>query len=125
MIIYSSKVNGAYKVKLLPIALINTAYKSDKGMRAHELEHIKQYCVVGVLAAAVGTAAFNWFIGLILAIAMHDTAYTFVRRYRLWAEVQAFKKQLTFGGSLSLAAKALSGNYDLKISYAEAVEKLS
>lgn len=125
MIIYSSKVTGAYKIKLLPVALISNAYKGDAGLKAHELQHIKQYCVMAALGATVGTLAINWFAGVVLAVVLHDAAYTFIRKYRLWAEVSAFRRQLMIGGSVELAARALADNYDLDITYSEALKRLS
>lgn len=125
MVIYSSKVTGAYKLKLLPVALINSDYKGDAGLKAHEVQHIKQYCRLALVGAVVGTLAINWFAGMVLAVVLHDAAYTFIRRYRLWSEVNAFRRQLMVDGSVELAARALADNYDLGITYSEALKRLT
>jgi len=52
---------------------IRPAYKDDRGILAHEMEHIKQW----------------WRL-----LFLHSALYLFCRRYRQWAETQAYKEQL-------------------------------
>jgi hypothetical protein len=56
-----------------PIVRIKSKYKQDPGIMAHELEHVKQ-----------------WYLTLML----HPLLYKFNKKYRLWAELRAYKKQL-------------------------------
>ncbi|QCQ59209.1 hypothetical protein HOV44_gp131 [Rheinheimera phage Barba5S] len=120
MVLYTNKIQHAYKMKMLPIIKMNPKFKNDKGLHKHEYQHVIQYLVFGLLVGVPLTIIFNWFIGLIVGVMAHDIVYTFSTKYRLWSEVSAFKAQLKVGGSIDLAAKALSENYGLHISVAEA-----
>ena len=69
----------------------------------HELEHVKQ-----------------WYITL----ALHPILYYFSKRYRLWSEVNAYKKSIKYGRSLKSCALGLTKKgYDLGLTFEEA-EKL-
>jgi hypothetical protein len=90
------------------VVRIRPKYQGDVGIHKHELEHVKQ----------------NW-CGLLLVSAL---LYLFVRRYRLWAEAQAYKKQMIYPDSdghlmtLDDAAGRLVGppGYDLGITIEQA-----
>ncbi|WP_027670095.1 hypothetical protein [Rheinheimera baltica] len=127
MIFYVNKINGVMigrKVPMLPIAVIEKQYKGDKGLRAHEIEHIKQYCVLFVIVGALGSLLTNAAIALVAAMMAHDVAYTVISKYRCWAEVKAFKKQMQYGVSIDKAAAALAEHYRLKLTIEEAKKLL-
>jgi hypothetical protein len=56
-----------------PVILIKKKHRDDKGIHEHELEHVKQWCVT---------------------LTLHPLLYKFSKKYRLWAELRAYKKQL-------------------------------
>jgi hypothetical protein len=55
------------------VILIGEAYKNDKGLLAHELEHGWQFLYHGLI--------------------IHKLLYHFIRRYRLWSECKAYIHQ--------------------------------
>lgn len=88
-----------------PVIKIRLKYRDDEGIYQHELTHVKQWLT---------TLTLHWFLYRI-------------RRYRLWSEVQAYRKQMLYpnanGGFLSIerAAQFLAGEkYDLGITEAQA-----
>lgn len=123
--LYTDKVHHGDRIRLTPIIRINPRYKSDKGLHVHERTHVLQWLIIGVLTALPVLLLTNWFIALCVAIVAHDALYHFIPAYRLKSEVQAYRKQLTYGGSVDLAAKALSGDYGLRLSYDKAVMLLT
>ena len=56
-----------------PLVLIQTRYRGDTGLLAHELEHARQFWVT---------------------FGLHLVLYPLSRHYRLWAEAVAFAKQV-------------------------------
>lgn len=123
IVIYTDKVEGGQRVKMLPLIKINPKYKDNKGLHDHEYEHVKQY-LVG-LAIGLTTFPITGIFSVLIGMCLHDMAYTFIRKYRQWAEVKAFKVQMKDGGSIDLAAKHLAEDYDLNISIEEAKRLLS
>lgn len=84
---------------------IKRKYAEDEGLYQHELTHIKQTFATCFL---------------------HALMYLLIRDYRLWAEVQAYRKQMEYGLTLDLAAYRLSlPLYDLNLTEAEAKEALT
>ena len=55
-----------------PLVLIQTRYRGDKGLLAHEMEHARQFWVT---------------------FGLHLILYPLSRHYRLWAEAVAFARQ--------------------------------
>lgn len=88
-----------------PVIRILKSRKHDEGLYQHELTHVKQ-----------------WFRGLFI---FHSLLYLLLPEYRLWAEVQAFKKQAKYytDDRIPLFAAAIATRYKLKISK-ENAEKL-
>lgn len=81
-----------------PIATIRILgkYRDDEGIYQHELLHVKQfYCTLG----------------------LHCLLYKFVPEYKLWAEVEAYKKQLKYypDDKSELFAEFISTRYGLKV----------
>ena len=79
------------------VIVLRPKYRNDEGIYQHELTHVKQ----GLCGLFVITALL----------------YLLVPEYRLWAEVQAYRKQMQYGLTLDLAAWRLSecDRYDLGI----------
>lgn len=94
-----------------PLVLVRQKYilRGDEGIIRHELEHVKQW----------------W-----RSLGAHGPLYLFVRRYRLWSEVEAYRAQMAFpdgkGGALRIekAAQYLSEGYGLGINPDEALVRL-
>lgn len=88
-----------------PVVFIRPSKKDDEGLYRHELEHVKQ-----------------WFRGLFI---FHSLLYKFLPEYRLWAEVQAFKKQAKYYADdrIPLFAAAIATRYRLSVTK-EAAESL-
>lgn len=83
---------------------IRPAYRMDAGLLEHEKEHYRQFC---------------------RTVGLHVLLYAWVPRYRLWAEVQAYKVQLKYPrGSAALFAKFISEDYGLDISPEKALALL-
>jgi len=112
------------KVAMLPIAVIEKQYKGDKGLRAHEIEHIKQYCVLFVIVGTIVWLLTHSVLALVAAMMADDVAYTLISKYRCWAEVKAFKKQMLYGLSIDKAAAALAEHYKLNLTVGEAKKLL-
>ena len=93
----------------------------DEGLYQHELTHVKQWSfvtlVVGLLIAAVYPPHLILFAGTV-----HPLLNAAIPKYRLWAEVQAFKKQLKYypDDRTVLLAGFIVNNYGLDISQGEA-----
>lgn len=108
-------------IKLLP------KYQHDVGLIKHEKTHVRQwYAVLGIglllstLLALKVSPAFWPLYGL--APFFHQLLYKFVRLYRRWCEVKAYRKQIAVGGYTSneFAVTALVEKYGLGLSVYEA-----
>ena len=92
-----------------PVIRIRPKYKYDAGILKHELQHVKQ-----------------WFATL----GLHSLLYLVSKRYRQWAEVQAYRAQMRWPDrngycmDIDYAAELLATKYDLGISTDEAKELL-
>lgn len=122
---YTDRIQGAYKIKMLPFIKMNSKYKDDVGLHQHEYEHVKQYFMLGIPTAIITLLLSNWVVAALVGVCTHDALYTFSSKYRQWSEVKAFKKQLKYGGSIDIAAEKLSSDYGLMISKEEAIRLLS
>jgi hypothetical protein len=83
--------------------LIKAKYRNDVGLHEHELTHIEQAAHEGWLDYALG--------------------YLFNSKYRMRAEVEAYRRQIACygpGKSIEFAVKALTNNYWLGITEDEA-----
>jgi hypothetical protein len=87
-----------------PVILIKKKYRDDKGLHAHEMCH-----------------AWQWYLTLML----HSLLYKLSTKYRLWAEVQAYKKQLKYSpGNESKYAGFIAERYRLDVTMEEAERRL-
>ncbi|MGQ0710350.1 MAG: hypothetical protein ACT4NV_11440 [Rhodoferax sp.] len=110
-----------------PLVCIRTEYRTDQGIHAHELEHVRQWWTLGLLAAVIIAALPSAAHFAPLGLVAHSLAYALWPRYRLWAEVQAYRVQMRHpdatGGYLTLEAAAerlASPRYRLGITPADA-----
>ena len=104
---------------------INPKYKNDKGLHAHEFEHVRQWYQSLVflipLQIALCLYDFNFIVFSPLFLMTHNILYKF-KKYRLYCEIRAFKKQLaeTENPDYKYFSEMLSGNYGLGITPEEA-----
>ena len=76
-----------------PVILIKPEYKDDEGLYQHELIHVKQW---------------------IFTLGLHSILYLLSNRYKLWAEVQAYRKQLEYSpGNEARFAGFIANRYGL------------
>jgi hypothetical protein len=89
-----------------PLISILHKYKGDQGLLEHEKCHVRQ-----------------WF--MLLGIG-HALLYRFSKRYKLWAEIQAYKIQLKYNpANLPIFALYLATHYGLDLIPDEAKRLLS
>lgn len=87
-----------------PWIRINPKYKDDLGLLAHEKCHVRQW----------------WF-----TLGIHSLLYLVSDKYKLWAEVQAYKCQLEYSPNhIDFFARSIATKYGLGISEEEAKELL-
>jgi hypothetical protein len=89
-----------------PCIRIRPRYRDDEGIHQHEIEHVRQ-----------------WYASFMLP---HALLYPLVDRYRLWAEVRAYRKQLACypDDRAPLFAAFIATHYSLKISESDALTLL-
>jgi hypothetical protein len=112
-----------------PYVRIRPKYKDDKGLHAHEMEHVKQWWVATILSAIVLLALLGHFQeplwGAIGSIGTHGLLYKLIPAYRLWCEVQAHKVQLKHSPhALSHFAKRIATKYSLNVTPEKAEQLL-
>lgn len=73
---------------------IRPKYRDDTGLYQHELTHVKQWAFVTMICGLLIAAVYPPVIPL--AIGVHGALYMGIPKYRLWCEVQAYKKQLKY-----------------------------
>ena len=110
-----------------PLIKILSKYKGDIGLLEHEKTHVRQWYAVlaiGVLICTLLTLLVSPSLWPLYGLALfsHQLLYKFVRPYRRWCEVKAYRKQVAVGGydSNDFAVAALVEKYDLNLSTNEA-----
>lgn len=108
-------------IKLLP------KYQHDAGLIEHEKTHVRQWYAVlaiGLLLSTLLTLLVSPSLWPLYGLApfLHQLLYKFLRPYRRWCEVQAYRKQIAIGGYASneFAVTALVEKYDLGLYVDEA-----
>jgi hypothetical protein len=88
-----------------PFIFIRPKYKHDIGLLKHEQEHVKQW---------------------LMTLGFHGLLYLLFDKYKLWAEVQAYKKQSLYyeQDRLELFAEYIANDYKLDITPKAALDKL-
>jgi hypothetical protein len=114
-----------------PIIRIAEKYRHDEGLYRHELMHVKQWATFAWLSIPLAYALYHFgyfdYLGMaVLPLTIHSVLYKFIPRYRLWAEVSAYKEQARFypDDRRALFAEFISMYYDLKITPEQALKKL-
>lgn len=116
IVIYTDKVEGGERVKLLPIILINPKYKNDKGLHEHEYLHVKHWATITIVMFMCLFMLMHWAIALLIGWYAHGLLYTFVDKFRLWSEVQCYRKQLQYSPQhLEHFVKFICEDYDLDV----------
>lgn len=113
-----------------PLIRIRPTHRNDVGLLMHELEHVRQFWLLGMIGVGV-SLGLSWAVLPLLqavaaaaaGMALHPVLYRLVPRYRLWAEVQAYLQQLAQPGQLTIeqAADFIATKYRLDVSPAEAL----
>ena len=108
-------------IKLLP------KYQHDAGLIEHEKTHVRQWYAVlaiGLLLCTLLTLVVSPALWPLygLAPSLHPLLYKFVRPYRRWCEVRAYRKQISVGGYIGneFAVTALVEKYNLRLGADEA-----
>jgi len=106
-----------------PLIKILSKYKDDTGLIEHEKTHVRQWYAVlglGLLLCTLLTLLVAPSLWPLYGLApfSHQLLYKFVRPYRCWCEVQAYRKQIAVGGytGTTFAVTALVEKYDLGLS---------
>ena len=105
-----------------PLIKILPKYEDDAGLIEHEKVHVRQWYAVLALVLLSGllTLLVSPYLWPLCGLALfgHQLLYKFLRPYRRWSEVQAYRKQLATGGydSNDFAVTALVEKYDLNLS---------
>lgn len=115
------EVAGRMVARGVPLVEVRTAHAADVGLLRHELMHAAQFWWAAMMCIAVAqllAALAPWPVGvavcvmvsLVLAPVIDTWLYRNVRRYRLDAEVEAYREQMLWpdkrGGFLSLETAA-------------------
>lgn len=115
-----------------PRIKIRPRYQDDHGLLEHEKTHVRQWYVLTglglVIAVALAVLVSPAFWSAVLVTpCLHTLLYKFLRSYRQWCEVQAYRKQSALGGyaNSDFAVTALVDKYDLKLSATEAAALLA
>lgn len=110
-----------------PLIKILPKYKEDIGLLEHEKVHVRQWyawLVIGLLLSTMLTLLVSPSLWPLYCLApfLHSLLYKFVRPYRRWCEVQAYRRQIATGGyaSADFAVTALVEKYDLGLTLDEA-----
>jgi hypothetical protein len=97
----------------------------------HELMHVKQWATFAWLSIPLAYSLFYFgrldLISLAcVPLTIHSVLYRFIPRYRLWAEVSAYKEQARFypDDRRAIFAEFISMYYDLKITPEQALKHL-
>ena len=110
-----------------PIIKILPKYKDDAGLLEHEKTHVRQWYAVlaiGLLLCTLLTLVVSPALWPLYGLApfLHPLLYKFLRPYRRWCEVRAYRKQITVGGYIGneFAVTALVEKYNLRLGADEA-----
>ena len=106
-----------------PLIKILPKYEDDAGLIEHEKVHVRQWYAwlcLGLLFSTLLMLLASSSLWPLFSVApfLHPLLYKFIRPYRRWSEVQAYRKQLAVGGydRNDFAVNALVEKYDLNLS---------
>jgi hypothetical protein len=110
-----------------PFIKVRPRYQNDGGLLEHEKTHVQQwYALMGLGLAIVAALALLVSPALCPAAAvapfLHPLLYKFLRPYRQWCEVQAYREQIEADGNSNsdFAVTALVEKYHFRLSIDEA-----
>lgn len=113
---------------------IRPKYKDDKGIHAHELEHVKQWWLTTIWAALVIAVVCWWqqaqYVYVALSLAVYQLLYMAIPALKLQCEVWAYQAQLRvnaeqgFPDYTSKYAGWIASKYGLKGVTPERAERL-
>ncbi len=109
ILLTTDKIAGADSINGQARAFVIVIEKDANNFEAtyhHELEHVKQF----------------W-----MTLGLHGLFYLLSKRYKLWAEVQAYKQSIKYGVPVDRAARGLANEevYGFGIGVDEAIKLLS
>jgi hypothetical protein len=116
LVIYTDRLpDGVAGAANGPLVRIRPAYRSDAGLHAHEYRHVQQWyhaaamtaAMLACLAMASGLPWWQLLPLLPASLASHPLAYLLWPRYRLWAELEAYRVQMRYGLDADTAAARL------------------
>ena len=115
-----------------PLITLLAKYKDDVGLIEHEKTHVRQWYAmlgIGLLLCTLLMLLVSPYLWPLYGLApvLHQLLYKFVRPYRRWCEVTAYRKQVAVGGysSNEFAVTILVEKYGLDLSVDEARALLS
>ena len=115
-----------------PLITLLAKYKDDVGLIEHEKTHVRQWYAmlgIGLLLCTLLMLLVSPYLWPLYGLApvLHQLLYKFVRPYRRWCEVAAYRKQVAVGGysSNEFAVTILVEKYGLDLSVDEARALLS
>lgn len=114
-----------------PVIRILEKYRNDRGIYEHELVHVKQWAALASLGliwalACVGADRAQYANLGIFSVGLHGLIYKLIDRYRLWAEVQAYREQAKHYADdrRPLFARFIVESYGLKVTHADVLKLL-
>jgi hypothetical protein len=107
-----------------PVILIRPYLREDYGIYRHELVHVIQWLVLTLVTGAALYFIHPALVGL--SIGTFGALHRFVPKFRLWAEVQAYREQAKHykDDRVTKFAGYLADSYDLDITTKEAEIRL-
>lgn len=115
-----------------PVVRLLHKYENDEGILKHELQHVLQFWIVGILASILIFTLSYFFkfnsVYAFLGMSVHSVLYSAVKPYRYWAETQAYAKQLQYSvdkeKDVELFGRFIADAYNLNITKEQATERL-
>ena len=112
------------------VIVIRSDLRDNEAVYQHELVHVRQWLWISILGAPayvwlhlLGFA--QWENAALLSVLVHPVLYTVSALFRQWAEVSAYRAQVSYGASIESCATSLSRDYGLKISEYQALALLT
>lgn len=130
---YTDNISEKYAGETFgPLIKIRPKHSESVGLLEHEKTHVRQwyfcFLVLVVLATILACTVYAP-LAVIggLGPSAHGVMYKFCRPYRLWSEVQAYRKQIEEGSyvDIAFAVSSLAADYDLNIDERQASLLLS
>lgn len=115
-----------------PVIRILEKYRNDIGLHEHELLHVKQWAAWSILTIPLLYVLYSinrldLAYLAVIPLSIHSFLYMIFPKYKLWAEVQAYKVQAAQykDNRKPLFAEYISKNYSLNITKEQALVELN